>query len=209
MSKRSILVIGAGLLQVPAYEVARRLGIRSVAVDRNPAAPGMALADVAHPVDTRDIDGIVAVARSEQVSGVITLCTDAPVVAVAAVASAIGSRAITPEAAALATNKGRMRDAFAAAGVPIPAYRRVATLEQARAAAQAIGLPVILKPPASSGSRGIFKAASAAQVADGYAHARGVAGEESEILVEEFVEGDEVSVETLSFGGRQIGRAHV
>lgn len=204
MTQRTILVIGAGMLQVPAYEVARRLGIRSVAVDRNPSAPGMALADVAHAVDTRDIEGIVRVARSEGVAGVITLCTDAPVVAVAAVAKAIGSRAIEPEAAARATNKGLMRDAFARAGAPIPAYRRVASLDAARAAAQEIGLPVILKPPASSGSRGIFKVTTLDQLAAAYEHTRGVAGGEGEILVEEFVDGDEVSVETLSFGGRHF-----
>lgn len=199
-----MLIIGAGLLQVPAYEVARRMGIRSVAVDRNPAAPGMALADAAHPVDTRDIDGIVRVALEERAVGVVTLCTDAPVVAVAAVAKAIGSRAITPEAAARATNKALMRDAFASAGAPIPAYRRVSTLDEARRAAQEIGLPVILKPPASSGSRGIFKVATLDRLTEGYAHTRGVTGEGGEILVEEFVDGAEVSVETLSFGGKHV-----
>lgn len=204
MTRKTVLIIGAGLLQVPAYEVARRMGIRSVAVDRNPAAPGMALADAAHPVDTRDIDGIVRVALEERAVGVVTLCTDAPVVAVAAVAKAIGSRAIAPEAAARATNKALMRDAFASAGAPIPAYRRVSTLDEARRAAQEIGLPVILKPPASSGSRGIFKVATLDRLAEGYAHTRGVAGEGGEILVEEFVDGAEVSVETLSFGGKHV-----
>jgi len=201
VSARTVVVIGAGPLQVPAYEAARRMGLRSVAIDRNPAAPGMALADVAEAVDTRDVEGVLAVARRERASGVVTLCTDAPVVVVAAVARALGTPALTPEAAAVATNKARMRDALAAGGVPIPRYRRARTLEEARAAAEELGFPVILKPPASSGSRGIFKASAADRLEAGWRHARSVAGEGAEILVEEFVEGDEVSVETLSFGG--------
>lgn len=198
----AILIIGAGSLQVPGYLVARRLGVRSIAIDRNPNAPGMRLADVAYVVDTRDVPRILEVARLERVTGVTTLCTDAPVVSVAAVAAALGLSAISPEAAARATNKALMRDALAAAGVGIPGYRRVGSLADVRGAAEELGYPVILKPPASSGSRGIFKAARPEQLSEAYAHARSVAGDAGSVLVEEFVGGEEVSVETLSFGGR-------
>src|SRR4249919_344707 len=50
-SGRSVLAVGAGPEQVPTIEVARNLGLRVVAVDRDPAAPGMVLADVAAAVD--------------------------------------------------------------------------------------------------------------------------------------------------------------
>lgn len=160
------------------------------------------MADVAYAVDTRDVTRIVEVARFEKVTGVTTLCTDAPVVSVAAVAAALGLSGISPEAAARATNKTLMRDSLAAAGVGIPGYRRAGSLADVREAAEELGYPVILKPPASSGSRGIFKAARPEQLPEAYAHARSVAGEAGSVLVEEFVGGDEVSVETLSFGGR-------
>lgn len=197
----TILIIGAGPLQVEGYLVARRLGVRTIAVDRNPSAPGMKLADVAYAVDTRDVPRITELARAERVTGVITLCTDAPVLSVAAVAAELGLTAISEEAAARATNKALMRDALAAAGVEVPGYRPVFSLDAVRHAAAELGYPVILKPPASSGSRGIFKASGPEQLPEAYAHARSVAGESGPVLVEEFVDGDEVSVETLSFGG--------
>lgn len=57
----TILICGAGFGQVPAIEAARLLGIRSVVVDRDASAPGMALADVAEAVDIVDIEAVVAV----------------------------------------------------------------------------------------------------------------------------------------------------
>jgi biotin carboxylase len=197
---RSLLIIGAGRLQVPAYTTAKRLGLRVVGVDRNPKAPGMAFADAVHAVDTNDIAGVCEVARMERVHGVVTLCTDFPVRAVAAASRALGLCAISPESATAATHKGLMRQAFEAGGAPIPQYRRVQSLRAAVEAAQAIGLPVIVKPPASSGSRGIFKVTRPEQMEAAFRHAKFVAGED-EVLVEEFVEGPEVSVETLSFRG--------
>jgi biotin carboxylase len=197
---RSLLIIGAGRLQVPAYTTAKRLGLRVIGVDRNPNAPGMAFADSVHAVDTNDVSGVVEVARKERVDGIITLCTDYPVRAVAAASQALGLPSIRPEAALAATHKGLMRQAFEAAGAPIPRYRRVRSLTEASEAAHAIGLPVIVKPPASSGSRGIFKVTSLDQMETAFLHATSVAGKD-EILVEEFVEGPEVSVETLTFRG--------
>ncbi|MCL4393794.1 MAG: ATP-grasp domain-containing protein [Chloroflexi bacterium] len=199
---KKVLIIGAGRLQVPAYETAKRLGIASIAVDRNPKAPGMALADAAYPVDTRDVPGIVDIAKREHVSGVTTLCTDRPVRAVAEVGAELGLVTLSRAAAAAATHKGLMRDAFANAGVPCPRYRRVHSREDAHRALMDVGLPAILKPTESSGSRGIFKLTRAAEFDGGFAHALAVAGPGGEILVEEFVDGPEVSVETLSFEGR-------
>ena len=197
---RSLLVIGAGRLQVPAFTTAKRLGLRVVGVDRDPTAPGLAFAHSVHVVDTNDIPGVVDVARKERVDGVVTLCTDYPVRAVAAASQALGLSAISPEAAASATHKGLMRQAFEFAGAPIPRYRRVRSLPAARNAERELGLPVIVKPPASSGSRGVFKVTASDQMDDAFRHARSIAGED-EVLVEEFIDGPEVSVETLSFRG--------
>jgi biotin carboxylase len=186
---------------LPAYEVGRRLGLRIVAVDKNPAAPGMELADVAHPIDTRDAEGVLAIARRERIDGLVTLCTDLPVRTVAYVARALGLPALSPEAAALATDKGKMREAFLAAGAPSPRFRRVRTLAEATAAFAAVGAPAIMKPVSSSGSRGVTKLTTAADLAAAFAHATGVDGN-AEVVVEEFVEGPEVSVETISHRGR-------
>jgi biotin carboxylase len=196
----TLLIIGAGRLQMPAYIVGRRLGLHLVGVDRNSQAPGLAMADASYPIDTRDVEGIMTVARRHAVDGVVTLCTDQPVRVVSAVAAQLGLRAISPEAAALATNKAAMRDAFARAGAPSPKHRRVRNKAALSEAIADLGLPVIVKPPAASGSRGICTIRVKEEARAALAHALRYA--DGEVVVEEFVEGPEVSIETLSFGGQ-------
>lgn len=194
----TLLIVGAGPLQLPAYIEARSMGLRTVAIDRNPDAPGMKLADAAFAIDTGNAKGAVEIARSEAVDGAMTLCTDLPVVTVAAVNEALGLAGPCPVLAARATHKGLMRNAFAAASVPSPAFARVHGRVEVEAAIALIGLPVILKPPRASGSRGVFRLASEKDIDVALEHVRSIAGG-GEILVEEFVDGPEVSVETVSY----------
>src|ERR1035438_107534 len=157
--RRSILVVAAGPLQVPAIEEAAVLGLRTVAVDANQRAPGMALADARHVVDILDALAVEQIARAEKVAGVMTLCTDAPVRTVAAVGAALGLPALSPEAAANATDKRRMRLAFADHGAPSPRFAQVASIGDALLAAGDLGYPVALKIARSSGSRGVYRVA--------------------------------------------------
>lgn len=177
------------------------MGLRIVAIDRNPEAPGMKLADVAVPIDTRDEVGAVAVARRERVEGVLTLCTDFPVRTVAAIAYALGLPGPDPEVAMRATHKGLMRDAFLKSGAPSPEHRRVRTAAEAHSAAAELGYPVVLKPTSASGSRGVAKVMSPGQIPTAWAHTSAVAGAGAEVVVEEFVNGPEVSVEVVSWHG--------
>lgn len=197
----TLLIVGAGPLQVPAYVEAKVMGLRTVAIDRNPDAPGMALADAAFVVDTGDAKGAVEISRREGVEGALTLCTDFPMVTVAAVNEALGLAGLRPEAAARATHKGLMREAFERAAVPMPRYVRTHDDAGIARAVGGIGLPAILKPTSSSGSRGVFKLSGAGEMEQAIAHVRSIAGRDGEVLVEEFVDGPEVSVETVSCGG--------
>lgn len=190
----SILVIAAGPLQVPAIEEAAALGLRTVAVDANPLAPGMALADARHVVDILDAPAVQQIARAEKVVGVMTLCTDAPVRTVAAVGAALGLPALSPEAAANATDKRLMRNALSANGVPVPRFREVESVEAALAAAEALGYPVVLKAPCSSGSRGVYRVDTPEDLARRFVQARGYQPHGS-LLLEEWMDGPEVSVE--------------
>ena len=60
---KTVLFVGAGRHQRRAILRARELGLRVVAVDRNPEAAGLAEADTAEVVDFVDIDAVVDVAR--------------------------------------------------------------------------------------------------------------------------------------------------
>jgi biotin carboxylase len=153
---KTILFVGAGRNQRRAIARVRELGVRVVAVDRNPGAPGFAEADVGEAVDFADPEAVAIVGRAHQVDGVMTLAADRAVPVVARVAELMGLPGIGSEAAHLATNKIAMRRAFAEQGVPQPRYAAVRDYASAKAAGETIGFPAVLKPADSAGQRGLF-----------------------------------------------------
>jgi phosphoribosylaminoimidazole carboxylase (NCAIR synthetase) len=74
--KKSIMIIGGGLLQVPVIQAAQKMGLNTIVTDYNPEAIGMKYADVPIVMSTRDIDGSVRAAKSQNqmtpISGVLT-----------------------------------------------------------------------------------------------------------------------------------------
>ena len=119
---KTVLFVGAGRNQRRAIERVRELGVRVVAVDRNPEAPGLALADAGEAVDFSDVDAVAETGRRHGVDGVLTIAADSAVPIVARVAELLGLPGIGSEAAHLATNKIAMRREFGEHGVPQPPH---------------------------------------------------------------------------------------
>ena len=131
--------------------------MRVVAVDRNGGAPGLAIADVGEVVDFVDVPEVVEVGRRHAVDGVLTVSADRAVPVVAAVAEELGLPGIGTDVAHVMTQKIAMRRLLAEAGVPQPRFAAARDLASARAAAETVGFPAVLKPADSGGQRGIFR----------------------------------------------------
>ena len=153
---KTVLFVGAGRHQRRAIARAKELGLRVAAIDRNPDAPGLALADAAEVADFGDVGAAVEAARRIGPDGVLTVASDRAVAVVAAIAEALGLPGIGSEAARLATNKAAMRRALAVAGVPQPGFGGV----------EAVGLPCVVKPVDSAGQRGLRLVRSAEELED-------------------------------------------
>jgi biotin carboxylase len=156
----TVLFVGAGRHQRRAIRRAQELGLRVVAVDRNPEALGLQEADVAHVVDFTDVGAVTEVGRRQAADGVLTVSADRAVPVVAAVADALGLPGIGTETAHLMTHKVAMRTRFADAGVPQPRYAAVRSLHEAYGAVETVGFPAVLKPADSGGQRGVFQVRS-------------------------------------------------
>ena len=132
MRGKTVLFVGAGRHQRRAIVRAKELGLRVVAVDRNPDAPGLDDADVGEVVDFADVEGVIEAGRRHGVDGVLTVSADRAVPVVAAVAEALGLPGIGAERRArddaqdrdaAAARRGR-RAAAALRGGPRPRARR-------------------------------------------------------------------------------------
>ncbi|WP_234389391.1 ATP-grasp domain-containing protein [Streptomyces sp. CS149] len=186
---------------------ARARGMRPVVLAKDPGRyPYLAEDGVdVRVVDTSDEVRVREVCRELADSGGVAGVTSSSeyfVATAAAAAVALGLPAPDPAAITRCRDKARQRAVLAAAGVPVPSFRAVTDPAAAVAAAEEIGLPVVLKPTRGSGSVGVRLCHDRREVADwaaglfGAANERGLPGG-NEILVEEYVTGPEFSVETF------------
>lgn len=180
------------------------MGLGVIAVDMNPAAVGFGVPVVVKEIiSTIDIPAILETAKKHQIDGIITLASDMPMQSVAVVSHEMGLVGISKDTALKATNKAFMRDALKKAEVPVPLYFRVNGKEafiDAVEKVKAAGYKCIVKPADNSGSRGVDLLKDGTDLNAAYEYTARYS-RSGEIVVEEFMEGSEVSVETLAVDG--------
>ena len=153
---KKLMVLAAGLLQIPVIKKAHELGVFVIAVDDDPSAPGMALADKSIvPGGLMNEDKLVAIAKEEHVDGVIHPCSEVAMMVMGRINDELNLHGISRETAMRATNKHLMREAFEAYGAPSPKSYCTASVEEGWSLFSSIGGKAILKPSRNSGSRGI------------------------------------------------------
>ena len=193
--RKRVLVLGAGPAQLGLLEAARKRGLFTIAVDRDPAAPGFALADRRAIISTEDERAIGRLAVAERIDGVIAPGIDWPVGIAARVAAKRGIwHPLEPDTGALAVSKARQRERFAAAGVPQPRWTLVAEPQDG------LPLPCIVKAPDRQGQRGLTVVVNEEGLATAIARAVETS-RNGAALVEELVEGAEVTVNAFSVDG--------
>lgn len=195
-----VFVVGAGPLQVPLIQAAKARGHWVLVADVDPAAVGIALADAFVQASTIDTAAVTRAALDASVEAVVTAATDQPLRAVAGAVAARGLAGISEETALFATRKDLMREAFRRHGVPSPASLAVGDVPSCEQAWGRLAGPVIVKPVDSSGSRGVTLVNDHSDLPRALAHALEFSRSKRAVL-EEFVEGREFSVETLSVRG--------
>jgi biotin carboxylase len=199
--ERRLLILGAGRHQKDLIARAEQRGLRVVACDYYPDAPGKRLASYPEDVDALDIGQNLSIARKYGVCGVITSGTDMPLVTMAEVAAALGLPCyLTPESARTATEKPRMARAFAEHGLPRAPWREADSPTGAAQAAQALGYPVVVKPSDSQGQRGTRKVRSPAALAAAAGEAL-ACSRARRILVERFLAGWEITASAWAKDG--------
>lgn len=206
MKSKKIMILGASILQLPAIQQAKEMGLHVIAVDMNPDAIGFKESGIqCEVISTIDIPAVLKCAKENAIDGIMTLASDMPMQTVALVAEELGLVGISKETALKATNKAFMRDALQDFNVPIPLYHRVNDYQGFLEAVNDIvgrGYKCIVKPADNSGSRGVdlLKSQTPENLQKTYDYSK-TFSRTGELVVEEYMEGSEVSVETLSING--------
>jgi biotin carboxylase len=201
-SLKKILIIGAGIMQVPIIKKCKKLGYKTVITDVNKNAPGMCLADIALAIDTLDKDSTLKAARKYKIDGVITT-SDYPVRTLAYLCRKLKLNGISEDAAEKCTNKYFLRESLRKNKINCPKYWRAKTLRELNLIKKELFYPLIVKPVDSSASRGVLKVSNYSKLKKAFKSAKkyskcGI------VIIEEFLEGSEYSVESLTQSGKTV-----
>jgi biotin carboxylase len=197
---RSALVLGGSRWQLGIIHAVKKLGLRAIVADISPEAPGRLVADQFVRMDTNDREGLRELAAVNRVDLVLAEQTDRLVPIAAYVNDTLGLPGIGPAVAERFTNKLSMRSSLADAGVPMPRFRPVSSAAEALEAARWTGFPAIVKPLKAQSSIGVTLVSGPDELQAAYETARQVGSEQ--VLIEEFVDGLEVTAEAISLDGR-------
>ena len=204
MQKR-LLVLAAGILQVPVIKKAKEKGYYVIVVDGDSNAIGLQYADKAICANITDEEIMLEIAREQHVDGVIHPCSEVSMNVMGRINDELGLAGITKEQAIRATNKHLMREAFEKGNAPSPKSILTDSAEDAWEHLQDdFSTDGILKPSRNSGSRGIAKVVCDMNKAD-FVNAYNIALNESRdksVLIEQFIEGPEFSIEIIVWNGR-------
>lgn len=197
MDKKSILIFGVGELQKSIINRAKLMGLYTVGIDPCADAVCKNEVDAFEVIGGQDYEGTLAVAHKYNVAAVVTAATDKPLVMMARVAKELGLRFYSEETAIWSTDKYQMKQRFIEGGVPCARGRVIKAAEDA----QDLDFPLILKPRDNSGSRGVILCRDIQSLQKAmdetlqYTHL-------DSVLVEEFIEGPEYSIESLHYDGK-------
>lgn len=197
MDKRSILVFGVGELQQSIISRAKKMNLYVVGIDPCEDAYCKDDCDAFEVVGGQDFIGTIEVAKKYNVSAIVTAATDKPLVMMARVAKELSLSFYSVETAEWSTDKFQMKQRFLEGGVPCARGRLIHNSEKA----QDFNFPLICKPRDNSGSRGVKLCRDLTELDSCIKEALEVSKLDT-VLVEEFIEGQEFSIESLHYDGK-------
>ncbi len=123
-------------------------------------------------------------------------------VQLAQVRARLGLKGLTVDAAENFRDKARMKTALRNAGLPCARHKLIATRDVAWKFVEEVGYPIVVKPPAGAGAKGTYRVDDAQSMGEALEMSRPAPGRE--VLLEEFIVGEEYSFETVCIRGRPV-----
>lgn len=197
------LVLAGGFPQIALIQELKSRGIEVVLADYNEEPVAKKYADKFFRISTLDVDAIRILAVEEKVDFLITVCTDQALHTVAKVSEDLGLPCYLDYDTALkVTNKQHMKRVFAERGIPTAKHLILGQLDEAAVAN--MRYPLIVKPVDCNSSKGVRRCDNLKELKTYFAEAVQFSRTNTAVI-EEFIEGEELSVDVYVEGGK----AHV
>ena len=196
--KKRIVIIGANNFQLPLILKAKEMGLETHVFAWNEGAVGKEYADFFYPISITEKDTILEKCKKINPIGVISIASDLASITVNYLAEKLNLIGNGTESSLISTNKYLMRKAFEKRKDPSPKNYRSDELKENIISEWKC--PLIVKPVDRSGSRGINKVESPEELDKAIKLAEELSFDKKAII-EEFVEGNEYSVEYVSYKG--------
>lgn len=195
--KKAVLVFGVGPLQKSIIKRAKKMELYTVGIDPCVDATCKDCVDAFEVVPGLDYEGHCDVVEKYGIDAIVTAATDKPLVMMARIAEKYGFPFYSVETAKWSTDKFQMKERFELGGVPHAQGRLISKAEEA----EGMVFPVIVKPRDNSGSRGVKLCRSKKELEASMNEALEVSKLDT-VLVEEFIDGPEYSIEGLHHDGK-------
>lgn len=197
---KKALVLCGGIPQIALIKELKARGVYTILADMNENVVARPHADKFYKVSVLDIEGVKKVAIDEKVDFLITVCADQVLEVVAIIAEEFGLPwYIDAETAANVSKKSYMKKIFWDNGVPTTKY--VILDKYDAEALKDLRYPIIVKPVDAYSSRGVRKVENVDELKAAIAVATDISRTKTAI-VEEFFEGDEISVDIYVENGK-------
>lgn len=197
------LVLCGGVPQIALIEDLKSRGITTILADMNDKVAARAYADKFYKVSVLDVDAVRQVAIDEKVDYIITVCADQVLQVVAQIAEELGLPwYIDYKTAENVSKKSYMKKIFWENDVPTTQYVILDRMDEN--AISHLRYPIIVKPVDAYSSRGVCKVQNIDELRPALETAIAISRTKTAI-VEEFAEGDEISVDVYV----EEGKAHV
>lgn len=195
--KKAVLIFGVGPLQESIIKRAKMMGLYTVGIDPCADATCKDCVDAFEVVPGQNYDGHCAVVEKYDIDAIVTAATDKPLVMMARIAEKYGFPFYSVETALWGTDKFQMKQRFIEGDVPCARGRLIHSADDAKD----LFFPLIVKPRDNSGSRGVKLCRNKEELEASMSEALEVSKLDT-VLVEEFIEGPEYSIEGLHHDGK-------
>ena len=198
MNKR-ILFLGGSTFQIPNIKQAKNMGLYVGVVDICSNAPSVRYADESFECSIKDADKVLEISKAFKADAICVGICDSAMNTAAYVCEKLGLPGASVETAKCATDKFEMIKAFKENGVEHPEFQLVEK-DKLHSTDIKVDYPLITKPIDAAGSKGIRVARSSKELYDALEESS-ESGYDGNVLVEELMEGPEVSVELIVQNG--------